>query len=90
MVNISYRQTKELIETIEVNKSRGHLKQVQKELNMLNTLLNKKLIPELDELKLMIIKKGTISIIKEYQDLIETIENIDEIYNEVESWKLLC
>ena len=57
MADVSYRQTKELAETITINRERGLLKQVQKELNMLNTILHSKLLPELDELKSVISEK---------------------------------
>lgn len=87
MVDVSYRQIKELTETIKMNKSRGHIKQTQKEWNMLNTILDKKFVPELDELKNMIIKKGVLSILEEYPDLQDIIENMDTIYQEVEQWK---
>ncbi|GMQ65143.1 site-specific integrase [Vallitalea maricola] len=87
MVDVSYRQTKELTKSIKINKNRGHIRQAQKELNMLNTILDKKLVPELDELKNMIIKKGIQSILQEYPNLQEIIENIDTTYQEVEQWK---
>jgi integrase len=87
MANISYRQTIELIETININKERGQLRQAQKELNMLTTIINTKLIPELDELKNMVYKKGTNAILMEYPDLQAIIENFDTVYQEVAQWK---
>lgn len=87
MANISYRQTKELVETISINKQRGLKRQVQKENNMLQTIIRTKLIPELDELKNMLNKKGTTAILMEYPDLQFIVENIEEIYKEIEAWK---
>lgn len=87
MADVSYRQSKELTETIEINKHRGHLRQVQKEMNMLQTIVKQKLVPELDELKNMITKKGVQAILQEYPDLQYIIENLDTIYQEVEIWK---
>ncbi|MFL0246572.1 tyrosine-type recombinase/integrase [Candidatus Clostridium stratigraminis] len=86
MIEVSYRQGKELVETITSNAKRGHKKQVQKELNMLKTIINQKIIPELDELKKEINKRGAQSILTDYPDLAEIIENFEEIYKEVEMW----
>lgn len=87
MADVSYRQTKELAETIAINQERGLLRQVQKELNMLNTILHHKLLPELNELKNVINEKGTSAILKEYPDLKNIIENLDQIDKEVLTWK---
>lgn len=87
MADVSYRQAKELCETITINKERGHMRQVQKELNMLYTITKNKLIPELDELKNMINKKDINSILMEYPDLKEIVENYDSIYEEALKWK---
>lgn len=87
MADVSYRQTKELVETITINQERGLLKQVQKELNMLNTILHSKLLPELDELKSVISEKGALTILKEYPDLKDIIENLEQIDEEVITWK---
>lgn len=51
MADVSYRQAKELVETININKSRGLMRQVQKESHMLQTIINQKLMPELTELR---------------------------------------
>ena len=48
MANILYRQTKEIVETIGINKERGLMRQVQKENNMLQTIIKQKLTPELN------------------------------------------
>ena len=89
MANISYRQAKELIETININTSRGLIRQVQKEKHMLQTIINTKLQPEMDELKNMINKKGTTAILMGYPDLQYIIENYEEIDKEIGLWKEL-
>lgn len=89
MVNISYRQAKELSETISINQKRGLIKQVQKEKLMLQTIITTKLQPELEELKNMIEKKGVIAILMEYPDLQEIIENKENINEEIFEWKKL-
>ena len=58
MADISYRQTKELIKSIELNTNKGLIKQVKKEQNMLSTIIKNRLKPEIDELKVMISTKG--------------------------------
>ena len=86
MANISYRQVCELAETIAINKQRGLFRQVQKEEHMLKHIAKTKLIPELDELKNVLDKKGYEAIVMEYPDLKDIIENLDEIYKEALSW----
>lgn len=86
MVKVSYRKGKELVETITLNIKRGHKKQVQKELNMLKIIITQKIIPELDELKKELVKKGSQKILLEYPDLVEIVENFDSIYKEVKAW----
>ncbi len=89
MVNVSYRQSKELVQTITLNKKRGHLKQAHKESNMLKTIARSKLIPELDELKKEVERKGVQEIMIQYPDLIEIIEDFDNIYREASEWTAL-
>jgi len=89
MANISYRQCKELTETIALNEKRGHLKQAQKETNMLVQTARSKLFPELEELGKEIQKKGAEYIILEYPDLTEIATNFDDIFKEAKLWTRL-
>lgn len=89
MVGVSLRQTKELVASIELNKTRNHQKQAQKEINMLSTIIRKRLIPELQELERMISIKGVDSIIESYPDLEEIVLNLNQINEEVTKWKQL-
>lgn len=89
MADISYRQAKELVENIECNKSRGCIKQAQKSLNMLNTLLNQKLIPQIGQLKDSINKRGTSSVIEKHPNMEYLIINLDSVEKEIEKWRLL-
>lgn len=86
MVEVSYRQGKELVNTIMANAKRGLKRQVQKELNMLQTITKQKVIPELDELKNELKKRGAKDILIDYPDLVDIIENFEDIYKEVEKW----
>jgi len=89
MSDLSYRQAKELLETIEINQIRGHLRQAQKELNMLKYILKNKLKPEIDELLKVLKQQGIHSILRKYPDLIEIIENLDTILKEMEEWRTM-
>ncbi len=89
MVNVSYRQAKELVETIKINFTYGFETQVQKEVNMLQNIINKKLEPEFIELKNMLDKKGEDAIIAEYPDLEEIVLKYEEIKKEIDEWKNL-
>ena len=87
MADISYRQCKELEETIAINKKNGFNRQVQKETIMLNNIVSNKLLPELDELKTVIESEGAESILFKYPDLQHIVEHFDEIYKEASVWK---
>ena len=87
MADISYRQCKELTETIAFNRTRNHMKQVQKETNMLQTIASKRLIPELDELKAVIKREGIEQVYLEHPELQEIIENLETIEKEADAWK---
>lgn len=89
MADVSYRQAKELTETIKINEERGLMRQVEKEQHMLWSIVKKKLIPELEELKNVINKKGVTAVITEYPDLAHIIENMNEIEKEVAVWSNL-
>lgn len=87
MINVSYRQAKELVENIELNKKRNHLRQAQKEANMLKTIISNKLIPEMTELKNMINTKGKDYVLSKHHDLEDIIKNYDKILEEIQQWK---
>lgn len=89
MANVSYRQSKELVENIELSKKRNHMRQAEKECNMLNTIVSKKLLPELDELISVVNEKGKKYVVSNYEDLKNIVENIDDIYTEASLWKTL-
>ena len=86
MVDISYRQAKELTESIRINSERGHIKQVQKEKNMRTTIVKTKLIPEIDELKKTVETRGIDIVFKEHPEVQPIIENLDYIEKEIKEW----
>ncbi|HWT73701.1 MAG TPA: tyrosine-type recombinase/integrase [Mobilitalea sp.] len=87
MSSISYRQTKELVESIEINKIHNQLRQAQKELNKLKTIISNKLMPELAELKNELHAKGKSYILSKHQDLEYVITHYDKILEEISTWK---
>lgn len=86
MADITYRQCKELEESISLNDQRGHNKQVQKERNMLYTITTKRLIPELKELRTVVERDGFESIYEMHPEVQPIVEDIEEIEKEVAVW----
>ncbi len=89
-IDISYRKASELSKSIEINAKNGFKKQVQKEANMLKTVINKQLDPELVELKKEISKRGIEELFMEYPDISNIIENLELVEQEVSEWKILA
>jgi len=86
MADISYRQAKELTDSIRINKERGLLRQVQKDQNTLLTIIRKKLIPEIDELKYMIKTKGLEFVYQNHPEVQPIAENIEVIERNIQEW----
>ena len=87
MVDISYMNFQTLKDTYNAMHSAGKIKAAQKELAKLKDIINRRLIPELDELDKVISAKGLNTILNKYPSLIEVIENRDEIRKEIAVWK---
>lgn len=86
MADVTYRQCKELQETININKERGHMRQVEKETNMLYTITKKRLIPELEDLKAVIKRDGFESVYEIHPEVQPIVENMDTIEKEAITW----
>lgn len=86
MADVTYRQCKELQETININKERGHMRQVEKETNMLYTITKKRLIPELEDLKAVIKRDGFESVYEIHPEVQPIVENMDNIEKEAITW----
>ena len=89
MADISYRQIKELSEAIELNRRKGCIKQVQKNTNMMHTILNNKLIPQIEELKRTISEKGLDFVLMNHPHIEMVVYKLDDIEKEIEEWKHL-
>lgn len=88
-IDISYRKANELSQSIKINEANGFKKQVQKEKNMLRTVISKQFESELAELKKELTKRSVEEIFMEYPDIQEVVENLKNIELEVEEWRIL-
>ncbi|MFT8351011.1 MAG: hypothetical protein ABF685_19030 [Clostridium saccharoperbutylacetonicum] len=86
MVDITYKDYTTLINSIQYNKTNGFIRALEKETNKLKWVVQKKLLPELDELKNEIAKQGTENIIKKHSQLKPIIDDINTIYEDVIKW----
>ncbi len=89
MVDISYSQIKDLCEAIEINRKRGCIKQVQKNINMVHSIVSNKLEPQVKELKRVIKEKGLNHVLERHPQLISVVMNLDDIQKEIDEWKLM-
>jgi hypothetical protein len=86
MVDITYKDYTTLINSIQYNQTNGFIRASEKETNKLKWIVQKKLLPELDELKNEIAKQGADNIIKKHSQLKPIIDNIITIYEDVIKW----
>ena len=86
MADVTYRQCKELKETININKERGHMRQVEKETNMLYNIAKTRLLPELEDLKSVIERDGFESVYEMHPEVQPIVENMDTIEKEAITW----
>ena len=88
MVDVSYLNFQTLQETYKAMLESGKTKAAQKELVKLKDIINRRLLPELDELDKEINLKGFDAILDKHPSLVEIMENRDEIRKEIESWRM--
>lgn len=69
MVDVAYQQALDLVECIQINQRHNHIKQIQKEKNMLHTILESKLIPQICDLKERIENIGVEKIIYQHPNI---------------------
>lgn len=87
MADISYSQVKDLCEAIEINRKKGCLKQVQKNVLMVHSIIRNKLEPQIAELKRIINEKGLNHVMERNPQMTDIIVNLDCIEKEIEEWK---
>ena len=87
MADLSYAQIKELCEAIDINRKKGCVKQVQKNIHMVQTILRNKLIPQIDELKRMMATKGLDHVLERHPQMTDIVVNLPRIEKEIDEWK---
>lgn len=86
MLDISYNDYKNLIKTMNHNNEKGFIRQAEREKNKLIYTIKTNLIPELQQLKEEIEKRGSADIINRHPHLEYFINNYAEIISEVKKW----
>ena len=76
-------------DAIEINRRKGCIKQVQKNINMLHTILSNKLIPQIEELKRTITEKGLDFVLMNHPHIEMVVYKLNDIEKEIEVWKRL-
>lgn len=89
MIDVSYSKACDLLEAIKINKDRGHKKQVQKNINMLQTIIKNELVPQIEELKLKIQSQGVNKVLSKHPQVTPFVSNLTKIEQEIEEWKHL-
>lgn len=87
MADIAYEQIKDLCESIEINRKKGCKKQVQKNIQMVQTILRNKLVPQIHELKRIIAEKGLNYVMEKHPQITNIIVNLDSIEREIDEWE---
>lgn len=77
---------KDLQISIKHNTQINRTRQVEKDKNMLQTIIRKRLIPELESLKSHLDKEGRDAILNSYPDLLYIVDNFDAIMKEAQEW----
>lgn len=73
---------------VDFNVKNKYKQQSQKELYKLQAIINTKLLPEIEELKNEIKKKGKVNIVELHPELEYFIENLKEIEEDLNLWKM--
>jgi len=83
---VTYNKFQDSIKVVEYNERSGFLRQVEKEMRKLKNLLLHELVPELNDIVLQVEKLSKNDIINRHPDTKDIIENLDDIYVEINSW----
>lgn len=86
MLDISYNDYKNLIETMNHNNEKGFIRQAEREKNKLIYTIKNNIIPEFEQLLEIIEKRGLADIINRHPHLEYFINNYEEIISEVKQW----
>lgn len=86
MIDVSYTNFKTLQKSYETNLKNGYERAADKELQKLKSIVRNRLIPELNELKREIDKKGFDAVVQQYPSIMEIAANTNSIEEEIEIW----
>jgi integrase len=86
MIDINYDKYSTLLKTIKYNQDKGFKKAAEKEMNKLKMIVEKYLIPELDELEKETKIKGEVTVKGKYPQVSFFIDNFKQVYEEVTEW----
>lgn len=86
MIDVSYTNFKTLQKSYETNLKNGYERAADKELQKLKSIVRNRLIPELNELKREIDKKGFEAVVQQYPSIMEIAANTNSIEEEIEIW----
>ncbi|WP_342540398.1 tyrosine-type recombinase/integrase [Heyndrickxia sp. FSL K6-6286] len=86
MIDINYEKYTTLLKTIKYNQEKKFKKAVEKETNKLKYIIEKFLIPELEELAKEVKLKGEMTTKEKFPQVSFFIDNYETIYKEVKAW----
>lgn len=86
LIDINYKKYTTLLMTIKYNQEKGFKKASEKETNKLRWIVEKYLIPELEELEKEVQRKGESEVKEKFPQVSFFIDNYDSIKKEVSAW----
>ena len=86
MIDVTYNNYLTLQKTHQKAAKEGRTAESKKEFNKIKYLVRNRLIPELNELDIQILKHGPEAVLNMHPELIDIIENRDTIRREAEAW----
>ena len=85
-IDITFDKCTELLKTIELNKKNGFHKAAEKETNKLRWIVEKQLLPEVNDLNKKVSEKGEEHIKYTFPQLSWFVDNVEFILEEVKRW----
>lgn len=86
MADVSLRKSNELAEAIVKNEQNGFDRAKEKCINMRRTIIKTKLLPELEELKSVLEKRGEQYVLDRYPNLADIVQNLETIMEDSKEW----
>ena len=86
MIDVTYNNYLTLKKTHHNALKEGRTAEAKKEFNKIKYLVRNRLMPELNELEIQILKHGADAVLNIHPELIDIIDNKDDIRKEAEAW----